>query len=541
MIFVVTCVAVLVTSVISSPSVGAATTVVYSGAGPGVPRIGVIGDSTAAQIRWTNSYGPLTRFNFTFDAEACRRTLATSCSAGGVAPETVITTMRRLRGLLGDVLVVMTGYNDPSASFGAAVDAVMAEAAAQGIPKVIWLTMRVPPGSAPTSAVFAANNRTLLQKAQQYRGALQIADWSSYSAGQTSWVIADGFHLSARGAAAAAAYIADVAAQVLDGATITPSAAPVGFGAAAASPAPGWTSAFVVGADGGLYNIEFNGAAWGGYVALGGIAVSTPAAVSPSPGAVDVFIRGADDALWTRYFDGVTWGPWMSLGGVLRSAPAVTSGSPGTLDVFVRGVDYALWTRHFDGASWSPWTPLGGVLRSAPAVTSGSPGTVDVFVVGADRALWTMTFDGGAWSGWSSLGGIVTTAPSAVSVSPGTVTVLARGVDDAMWVQSRSGSWSGWSSLGGILTAAPGSASRSAGTLDVFVRGADNALWTNRFDGGWSGWFSLGGILHSSPGAVSSQAGTGAVFVRGADSALWSQVDLGNGFGGWLSLGGIVR
>ena len=136
----------------------------------------------------------------------------------------------------------MTGYNDPPASFGAAVDAVMAEAAAQGIPEVIWLTMRVPVTTsrpAPRAPTFETNNRTLLQKAQQYGGALQIADWSTYSAGQPSWVIADGFHLSARGAAAAATYIADVAAQVLDGATITPPAAPVGFGAAAASPAPG--------------------------------------------------------------------------------------------------------------------------------------------------------------------------------------------------------------------------------------------------------------------------------------------------------------
>ena len=81
---VVTCVAVLVSSVISSPSVGAATTVVYSGAGPGVPRISVIGDSTAAEIRWTNSYAPLSRFNFTFDAESCRRTIVASCRGRGV-------------------------------------------------------------------------------------------------------------------------------------------------------------------------------------------------------------------------------------------------------------------------------------------------------------------------------------------------------------------------------------------------------------------------------------------------------------------------
>lgn len=488
---------------VPSSSVGAATTVVYSGAGPGVPRISVIGDSTAAAIRWSNSYDPLSRFNFTFDAEGCRRTIGTSCSGtGSVAPENVITTMRRLHGLLGEALVVMTGYNDPPATFAGAVDAVMAEAAGQGVPSVIWLTMRIPnvtyvsPGFASTSSTFVENNRTLLQKAQQYGGALQIADWATYSAGEPSWAAADGFHLTARGGAAAATFMADVAAQVLDGATITPPAAPFGLGASAASPGPGAMSVFVVGADEGLYNIEFNGAAWGGYGALGGIIRSTPAAVSPSPGTVDAFVRGAD---------------------------------------------YALWTRHFDGVSWGPWTSLGGVLRSAPAVTSGSPGTMDVFVVGADRALWTMTFDGANWSGWASLGGIVTAAPSATSVSPGTVTVLARGVDDALWVQSRSDSWSGWSTLGGILTTAPGSASRSPGTLDVFVRGADNALWMNRFDRGWSGWFSLGGILHSPPGAVSYQPGTTAVFVRGADSALWAQVDFGSGFGGWVSLGGVLR
>ena len=33
--------------------------------------------------------------------------------------------------------------------------------------------------------MFRDNNRTLMQKAQQYGGALQIADWASYSAAQT--------------------------------------------------------------------------------------------------------------------------------------------------------------------------------------------------------------------------------------------------------------------------------------------------------------------------------------------------------------------
>ena len=381
----------------------------------------------------------------------------------------------------------------------------MAEAARQGVHKVIWLTMRtadvsyVSPGYRSSSSTFRDNNRILLQKAQQYGGALQIADWATYSADQPSWVGPDGVHLSVRGAPIAAAYIADIAAQVLDGTTITPPAAPVGFGPAVASPWPGPdlglrrrrpTTA--------LYINDFDGAAWSGYASLGGIITSTPAAVSPSPGILDVFVRGAD---------------------------------------------YALWTRHFDGASWWPWISLGGYLRSAPAVTSRSPGTIDVFAVGADRALWTTSFDGSNWSGWASLGGIVTAAPSATSARTGTVTVVARGVDNALWLQ-----------LVGRLVErlvdarrSPDGCARecsrwSVGPIDVFARGIDNALWTNRFDGGWSGWWPARWHRQQPAGrGLVSNLGSVAVFVRGVDSALWGKVDDGSGFGGWVSLGGILR
>ncbi len=501
---VVTCCVILVSGVaIPSSPVAAYTTVVYSGAGPGVPRISVIGDSVVAGIRWTNSYAPLARFNFTFDAESCRRTIAPSCRGReGYAPQTVIETMRRLHGLLGETLVVMGGYDDAGSLFAAGVDAVMAEAAAQGIFRVIWLTLRtedvayVSPTYASTSATFRSDNRILLQKAAQYGGALQIADWASYSAAQRSWVGSDGIHLSVSGAAAAAAYIAGMADRVLDGATITPPAAPVGYGPAAAATAPGRILAFAVGSDRQVYSLGFDGAAWSGYTSLGGIATSVPAA---------------------------------------------TSLSPGTVDVFVRGADYGLWTRHFDGGSWWPWTSLGGFLRSGPAVASGWPGTVDVFAVGADRALWTTSFDGTNWLGWSSLGGVVTATPAATSARPGTLTVAARGADNALWIQSWDQLWSGWWAVGGHLTSAPAIVSRSTDTVEVFGRGGDNALWTNQYDGAWSGWFPLGGLLSSPPAAVSHLPGVAVVFARGTDDALWTQVDAGSGFGGWYSLGGILR
>jgi hypothetical protein len=222
---VVCCLAILVGGLVvpSSPA-SAFTTVVYSGAGPNVPRISVIGDSVGSGIRWTRSYAPLTRFNFTFDAESCRRTILPSCRGReGYAPLNVLQTMRRLEGLLGDVLVLMSGYNDAGSIFGAGVDAVMAEAARQGVPRVLWLTMRtadvsyVSPQYRSSASTFRDNNRILLQRAQQYGGALQIADWATYSANHPSWVGSDGVHLSVRGAPIAAAFIADEAGKVLDG------------------------------------------------------------------------------------------------------------------------------------------------------------------------------------------------------------------------------------------------------------------------------------------------------------------------------------
>ena len=115
----------------------------YNGAGS-APRISMIGDSTIAALRWTNQFEPLKRFNFTYDAESCRRTVLPSCRGReGYAPDTTLNAMRRLSGRLGSVLCIMGGYDDPSYNFGAAVDAVMAEAARQGIPTVMWLTLRI--------------------------------------------------------------------------------------------------------------------------------------------------------------------------------------------------------------------------------------------------------------------------------------------------------------------------------------------------------------------------------------------------------------
>jgi hypothetical protein len=106
----------------AAPAGAAYHTVFYDGAGR-ARHIGLIGDSTLNAVRWAGTFEPLRRYNFTFDAEPCRRTTGPSCGTG---PPNALRTLRRWRGRWGRVLVMMTGYNDPGRTFAASVDAISA-------------------------------------------------------------------------------------------------------------------------------------------------------------------------------------------------------------------------------------------------------------------------------------------------------------------------------------------------------------------------------------------------------------------------------
>jgi peptidoglycan hydrolase-like protein with peptidoglycan-binding domain len=204
------------------------TTITYNRSSS-APSIGLIGDSSFAGVRWLHSYEPLKKFNFVLDAESCRRTINDSCRGReGYRPHNAIWTLRRLNGTFDDVLVMVTGYNDPGSNFATAVDTIMSEAINQGIGHVVWLTMRtadvsyVSPGFRSNSYTFRDNNKILLQKAQRYGGRLQIADWATYSANQKTWVTPDGVHLTRAGTTAVTGFIADQVTKVVAGQTITP-------------------------------------------------------------------------------------------------------------------------------------------------------------------------------------------------------------------------------------------------------------------------------------------------------------------------------
>ena len=133
-----------------------------------------------------------------FDAKVCRRLVSTSCSYRGVRPAPALNVIRSWSGVTDRAIVVAAGYND--GAIGSAVDAVVAEARRQGVPHVVWLTYRVAGNNA---GIYRSHNSVLWQKATQYPE-LTIADWASYSAGRSSWVAADGLHLTGSGARAMA-------------------------------------------------------------------------------------------------------------------------------------------------------------------------------------------------------------------------------------------------------------------------------------------------------------------------------------------------
>jgi hypothetical protein len=262
------------------------------------PRVSFVGDSTLTGVRWYDDYGALARFNFVFSAESCRRTIEPSCiSREGYRSETVVSAMRTLDGELGDLLVVMSGYNDPASSIGKAVDGVVAEARAQGVPRVVWLTLRTngvnysDPQEQTSIDTFRAYNEYLVEASAASDGYLQIADWATYSNGASGWFEFDGVHLTAGGVDALTAYLAGIVERVLAGEDVSPAAAPWTV------LVPGMEGDTVVAVQAALLatGIELAGGADGVY------GNSTMAAVAEyQRGAGDLQVTGAVDAATAR-------------------------------------------------------------------------------------------------------------------------------------------------------------------------------------------------------------------------------------------------
>src|SRR3954471_13873117 len=209
---------------------------------PAVQKVSSIADPPLLGLTYTPSAGRnsdarsviAAKYDIFWGVASCERLVAPSC--GSNPPPPSLQQMQSHAGQLGQVLVIMGGYDD--AEIGTGVDAIVAEAARQGVGTVLWLTYRTGDLSYQYAGNYVGFNAVLRAKAQQY-GSLVLADWDAYSRDHPEWMTDDGVHVNSTGAFALAAFILDqVDAQTPSrcggAAEGDPSSAPAAIAAASA-------------------------------------------------------------------------------------------------------------------------------------------------------------------------------------------------------------------------------------------------------------------------------------------------------------------
>ncbi|MGD9703243.1 MAG: hypothetical protein AB7Q42_22550 [Acidimicrobiia bacterium] len=175
------------------------------------PRVSLLGDSTMMAMNESDKDVVRAGYDLLWDAESCRRLVNPSCRGRfGSVPVSVLPLISTTyRGSLGEAMVVMAGYDDYS--IPSAVDALMSEAMAQGVARVVFLTFRehvpyVGPSGISNAATFARHNDVLRDAAAKYPS-LYLADWNAHSSTRAEWFYSDGIHLTPAGSRALAQFI----------------------------------------------------------------------------------------------------------------------------------------------------------------------------------------------------------------------------------------------------------------------------------------------------------------------------------------------
>ena len=160
-----------------------------------------------------------------------------------------------------------------------------------------------------------------------------------------------------------------------------------------------------------IYHLAYDPTTQTDWTILGGGLLGEPVAAS-APSALRIesliflYVVGDDGAMWSIVFDGKVWKPWSSLGAA--QVAAASSNAPNTT-FFSEPV-----------ALRTPASKLIGpnpILHPDPVNPPVSPfsGRIDVFATGTDGALWQMWMDNTGWQkSWLSLGGGLACAPSVI-------------------------------------------------------------------------------------------------------------------------------
>jgi hypothetical protein len=181
---------------------------------PGAPRVTLMGDSTlmAMEVYPNDDEMIAADYDVYLEVGNCRRLVRPSCAGPGrtPTPSALPTMQNEAKGRLGQVLVMMAGYDDFH-DITPDIDAIMTEATQQGVGEVLWLTFRESPTYfLPTGEVGApiyAQHNVRLRAAAQRWPSITVLDWNAHSIDHPEWFASDGIHLRPAGSVQLATFI----------------------------------------------------------------------------------------------------------------------------------------------------------------------------------------------------------------------------------------------------------------------------------------------------------------------------------------------
>lgn len=179
-------------------------------------RVLLIGDSTLAELRlFEHGSLSLEGFDWTLDAESCRRIVLRSCQRDGRRPKSVVTVIDGLtkKNDQYDTILVMAGYHSTAESIGREFDDLVASVRTHGATRLVFMTLRESlafpaAGSQGKLSVYRDFNETIRTRLSAVSfPEVILLDWNGFAAPE--WFRSDGVHTNLTGTLGLGQYFSD--------------------------------------------------------------------------------------------------------------------------------------------------------------------------------------------------------------------------------------------------------------------------------------------------------------------------------------------
>ncbi|MDQ1496512.1 MAG: hypothetical protein QOG69_2995 [Actinomycetota bacterium] len=189
---------------------------------PPPPKVTLIGDSVMTGVYWDHDAIAIMQngLDVNWQVAVCRRLEGVSCPFEGSQAPVFVDLVHMLGPQLAPTVVVEMGYNDFEQTFAQSVDDSIRALRAEGVKRILWLTLR------EVRHPYTTMNDILAAAALRHPQ-MTLVDWNMYSRSHPDWFQNDGEHLEASGGLAMAALIHAAVMKALIPVSVVPRNLPV--------------------------------------------------------------------------------------------------------------------------------------------------------------------------------------------------------------------------------------------------------------------------------------------------------------------------